>query len=337
MSLLQSRQYYKPFQYPEAYEFWLQQQQSFWIHTEINMDADIYDWKFNLTDSERKIIGNILKSFVQSEVLIGDYWRNLGNVFKIPEISMMAAAFSSFETLHIAAYAHLNDTLGIDDWQEFMQDQVVMARLAQLSSPPKPYNEWYDEYSISDYYLEDSNWNKEIATSLATFSAFGEGVALFSAFTILLSFAQRGLMRGLGEIIEMSIRDESLHSRAGIWLFNEFMKENKDLHDIKKGLYEAGRLTVQLEDNFIDSVFANNELPNCHPDDLKEFIRQRCNNQLRAIHLKPEYKIDRTKVNKLKWFNVASSGDQHADFFASRVTQYARTEGWDTMWENKNE
>jgi len=328
--LLEPRNYYKPFQYNEAYDFWLTQQSSFWIHTEINMDADIYDWKFNLTESEKNIIGNILKSFVQSEVLIGDYWRSLGAVFQIPEISMMCASFSSFETIHIASYAYLNDTLGIDNFQEFMQDEVVMERLGQLSKPPEVFK--VDEYSLNSDDEQYNQWRKDLAVSLATFSAFGEGVALFSAFTILLSFAQRGLMRGLGEIIEMSIRDESLHSKAGIWLFNQFMKENKDMHDIKKKIYEAGRLTVAVEDKFIESVFANNELPNCNPEYLKEFIRQRMNNQLRAIHLKPEYRIDKKKVEKLAWFNLASAGDQHADFFSSRVTQYAKTSGWGDMW-----
>lgn len=326
MSLLVQRDYYKPFDYPKAYDFWLLQQTSFWIHTEINMDADIYDWKFNLSDSERNIIGNILKSFVQSEILIGDYWRGVASVFKLPEISMMASCFSSFETIHIAAYAYLNDTLGIDNWQEFLQDKVVIERLSQLMAPPI-------SWPTEEYHNYDA-WKRDLAISLATFSAFGEGVALFSAFTILLSFAQRGLMKGLGQIIEMSIRDETVHSKAGVWLFNTFINENKDIHNIKKLIYEANRLCVSVEDRFIDSVFADNTLPNCHPDDLKQFIRQRSNNQLRELHLKPEFKIDKSAVNRLSWFNIASGGDQHGDFFASRVTQYARTSGWDKLWED---
>ena len=244
---------------------------------------------------------------------------------------MMCAAFSNTEAIHIDAYAHLNTTLGLENFKEFMQDEIVMQRLSQLSRPPEQY-QYLDDFSL---YNEEDNyyiWRRDIARSLATFSAFGEGVALFSAFTILLSFAQRGLMRGLGEIIEFSIKDESLHSRAGIWLFNTFMSENKDIHDVKKSLYEAGRLTIKCEDAFIDSVFANSELPNCNPEDLKEFIRQRCNNQLRTIHLKPEYRVDKTKVNRLKWFNTASVGSTHADFFSSRVTNYARSEGWNSMW-----
>lgn len=320
-SLLIKREYYKPFDYPQAYEYWLLQQTSFWIHTEINMDQDIYDWRFNLTDTERSIIGNILKSFVQSEVLIGDYWRRIGGVFEKPEIAMMAASFSSFETIHQAAYAYLNDSLGLDDFQEFLQDEVIVKRLEQLAHPPTATKN------------KTTEWRKKLAVSLATFSAFGEGVLLFSAFTVLLSFAQRGLMRGLGEIIEMSIRDETLHAKAGCWLFNTFMKENQDIKKIKKDLYQACELAIQIEDDFIDNVFEQGHLPNCHPDDLKQFIRQRANTQLKDINLKPQFKIDRKAIKNLNWFNVTSGGDQHSDFFSSRVTQYARTSGWADMWE----
>lgn len=335
MGIIHSRASYKPFEYQEAFEFWEKQQLSFWIYHEINMDKDIYDWKFNLTDAERSIIGNILKSFVQSEVLIADYWRAMGGIFKKPEIAMMTAAFSSFETIHQASYAYLNDSLGLTNFEEFLQDKLVMERLNQLAEPPEPFVMDFESYS--SYEDQSLYWGMRLARSIAIFSAFGEGVLLFSAFAILLSFAQRGLMRGLGEIIEMSIRDESLHAKAGVWLYNTYMSENQDIKGIKKEIYEAGRLAVSIEDRFIDQVFDKGTLENCNKEDLKEFIRQRANNQLRALHLKPEYKIDKNKVKNLNWFNLASAGDQHADFFASRVTQYARTSGWGDMWEDINE
>ncbi len=141
-------------------------------------------------------------------------------------------------------------------------------------------------------------------------------------------------MRGVGEIIEMSIRDESLHAQAGCWLFNQFMKENKDLKGLKKELYTACELAIEIEDKFIDSIFKNDTLPNVNPIDLKQFIRSRANSQLKAINLKPIFRIDKKAIKRLNWFNLASSGDQHADFFASRVTQYARTEGWEEMWKS---
>lgn len=322
MTILTPREYYKPFEYPEAFEFWLTQQQAFWLHTEINMERDITDWKFNLTEDEKLIIGNILKSFIQSEVLIGDYWRFVARAFPKPEIGMMAAAFSNMESIHVAAYAYLNDTLGLQDFQAFLEDKVAMERLETLTKPPKLTQ------------ISTMEGRKELARSLAVFSAFAEGVALFSAFTILLSFSQRGLMKGLGEVIEMSIRDESLHAKGGVWLYRTFMAENQDITGIKKEVYDAARACVQIEHKFIDSVFDGRTLPNCKPADLKEFIKQRANDKLRELGLKDNYRtVNADSMTNLSWFNLASAGDQHADFFASRVTQYAKTDNWETMWE----
>lgn len=331
-NLLVPREYYKPFEYPKAFDFWLTQNQSFWLHTEINMDKDIEDWRFKLSEDERLIVGNILKSFVQSEVLIGDYWRSVARIFKKPEISMMASTFSAFETIHIAAYAYLNETLGLMDFQAFLQDAKALDRLEVLQAPPKVFKPDLNDPTM-DLEKEYYDWRKKLAVSLAVFSAFGEGVALYSAFAILLSFSVRGMMKGVGEIIEFSNRDEALHSKGGIWLFTELMKENQDLQDIKKEVYEAARITVRIEDSFIDSVFSGRELANCTAYDLKQFIRQRANDQLVALGLRPNWRnIDKEALDRMSWFGYVTAADNHADFFYGRVTEYGKSDGWDDMF-----
>jgi ribonucleotide reductase beta subunit family protein with ferritin-like domain len=140
-------------------------------------------------------------------------------------------------------------------------------------------------------------------------------------------------MTGVGEIIEFSNRDEALHARGGVWLFNEFMKENQDLHGVKKEIYEAARLAVRIEDSFIDSVFQGRELPNCNAHDVKMFIRQRANDQLVALGLKQNWKnVDKEALGRMKWFNSVTAGVNHSDFFYGRVTSYAKTDGWKDMW-----
>jgi len=225
----------------------------------------------------------------------------------------------------------LQDSLGLNDFEGFMQDPVVMERLGQLNSFPD-----FTTYSPGQE-IHSITYKKDLARSLAVFSSFGEGILLFSAFTILMSFAQRGLMAGLGQIIEMSIRDETLHAKGGCWLFNQFMAENKDIKGIKKEIYEACNLALEIEDKFIDSVFGISSLPNCTPEDLKQFIRSRANQQLKGINMKPQFKVDKEAVKRFGWFDISSSGDQHADFFSSRVTQYSRTSGWDNLWEGLTE
>ena len=108
-SILTPRVIYKPFEYPEAYDYWLKQQQAHWLHTEVPMMSDLNDWNQNLTESEKNVIGSILKGFAQTETIVNDYWSGLVTKwFRKPEIIMMAVTFGAFETIHSEAYALLN-------------------------------------------------------------------------------------------------------------------------------------------------------------------------------------------------------------------------------------
>lgn len=309
MGLLTPRPIYRPFEYPQAYDYWLKAQQSHWLHTEVQMGSDVNDWKINLSDTDRHIIGSILKGFTQAEVIISDYWTNvIANRFKKPEIQMMASTFSSFETIHIAGYAYLNDTLGLEDFAAFLHEPTTKSKIDRLMS------------------MKSKN-KTDLAKSIAVFSAFNEGVSLFSSFAILMSFSQRNLLKGVGQIVSWSIRDESLHSTAGCWLFREFTKENPDIweDELKKDIYDAARLTIELEDAFIDKAFEKGDLPNLTASDLKNYMRYRANTKLQELGLKSNWRnIDKSAIDRLQWFDVLSNGVEMQDFFAGRVTAYAR-------------
>ena len=213
LNLLHERIIYKPFEYPQAYEYWLNQQQAHWLHTEIPMMSDLNDWNSNLNKTEKNIIGSILKGFAQTETIVNDYWSGLVTKwFRKPEVIMMATTFGAFETIHAEAYSLLNETLGLDNFSEFLEDEATMAKIENLMLVRDSFN---GEKNIP-----------EIAKSLAIFSAFTEGVNLFSSFAILLSFKMRNKLKGVGQIVEWSIRDESMHSEAGCWLFRTLIEEN---------------------------------------------------------------------------------------------------------------
>ena len=212
-SLLKERIVYKPFEYQEASDFWLKQQQAHWLHTEVPMMSDVNDWKQNLTENEKNIIGTILKGFAQTETVVNDYWSTLVTKwFRKPEIIKMAVTFGAFETIHAEAYSLLNEELGLDNFAEFLEDEATMAKINALTT-------------VRDSHDGTPNWH-ERAKSLAIFSAFTEGVNLFSSFAVLLSFKLDNKLKGVGQIVEWSIRDESLHSEAGCWLFRTLIQEN---------------------------------------------------------------------------------------------------------------
>ena len=209
--ITEPRNFYKPFEYQTAFDFYKDQHRAHWLADEVPLSSDLNDWKLKLNDSERNLIGNILKSFAQTEVHVNDYWSTKVSLwFPKPEVQAMARVFADFESIHAEAYARLNEELGLDDFAAFLEDEEAKAKIDRLVETP-------------------GKTLHEKALSLAIFSAFTEGVNLFSSFAVLMSFQLRNLMKGTGQIVEWSVRDESLHSKAGCWLFRTLVSENPDL------------------------------------------------------------------------------------------------------------
>ena len=320
-NLLKERIVYKPFEYPKAFDYWLKQQQAHWIHTEVPMMSDINDWKQNLNETEKNIIGSILKGFAQTETVVNDYWTGLVTKwFRKPEIIAMATTFGAMETIHAEAYSLLNEELGLDDFSEFLEDETTMAKIETLMD-------------VRDSFNGEVNWH-ERAKSLAIFSAFTEGVNLFSSFAVLLSFKMRNKLKGVGQIVEWSIRDESMHSEAGCWLFKTLIKENPhlDTPELEAAINEAALLSLQLELDFIEKVYELGDLEGCSKYNLTNFIKNRVNTKLADLGYNPIIgDVDMTAVNEMKWFDALSAGKQHTDFFANRVTNYSKGHlEWDT-------
>ena len=318
--ITKERVVYKPFEYPEAHDYWMKQQQAHWLHTEVPMMSDVTDWKQNLTDTEKNIIGSILKGFAQTETVVNDYWSGLvTRWFRKPEIIKMAVTFGAFETIHAEAYSLLNEELGLDDFSEFLEDETTMAKIENLMN-------------VRDNMDGTPDWT-ERAKSLAIFSAFTEGVYLFSSFAVLLSFKLRNLLKGVGQIVEWSIRDESLHSNAGCWVFRQLMKEKPELNtpELKEDIRQAALLSLKLELDFIDKVYEMGDLEGCTKYDLVSFIKHRTNTKMADLGYDPVVNdIDMDAIQRMKWFDSLSAGKQHTDFFANRVTNYSKgAQKWD--------
>ena len=311
------RPHYKPFEYQTAFEFYKDQHRAHWLADEVPLSSDLNDWKLKLSESEKSLIGNILKSFAQTETYVHDYWATKVAVwFPKHEIKAMACAFADFESIHAEAYARLNEELGLDDFQAFMEDEEAKAKIDRLVELP-------------------GDTLREKALSLAIFSAFTEGVNLFSSFAVLMSFQLRNLMKGTGQIVEWSVRDESLHSKAGCWLFRTLMEENPELDNpmMTIDIYEACEISVGLEFDFIDKAFEMGEIEGLNKAQLKNFIKERANQKLIELNYNPLYNdIDPNLLKQMEWFGHLTSGKTHQDFFAGRVTDYSKsTADWSNL------
>ena len=330
--LFEDRIEYKPFEYPEYYtEGWLPQAQAFWLHTEIPMQGDLKDWNEHLQPHEKNLVGNILLGFAQTECAVSDYWTGMVTKwFPKHEIRQMAMMFGSQETIHAVAYSYLNETLGLEDYKAFLHEPSMADKFDFLMSTNANYNH-------KDLLANVKDSKKEVARSLAIFSAFAEGVSLYSSFAVLYSFQMRNLLKGIGQQMKWSVRDESLHSKMGCKLFNHMCSEDKDLrNDVSESIYEAAKLIVDMEHNYIDKIFEMGDIENLKAYDLKNFIYRRTNEKLQELGLKPVFEYDTDSADALDWFYHLTGGHTHTDFFALRPTDYAKAgegDDWDNIWE----
>ena len=320
VSLTDERSYFKPFSYQWAYDAWLKHEQSHWLMTEVPMQEDVKDWQTRLTDSEKAFLTNIFRFFTQGDIdVAGAYVNNYLPHFPQPEVRMMLVGFAAREALHIAAYSHLIETLGMPEstYQEFLEYESMAEK-----------HDFIQELSMKD---QDK---QTIATNIAAFSAFTEGMQLFSSFIMLLNFPRHGKMKGMGQIVTWSIVDETQHAENMIKLFREYVNENLDVwNDETKGkIYTIAEKMVELEDKFIDLAFAMGDMEELSAEEVKEYIRYIADRRLISLGLKG---IFRVKKNPLLWVEEMINAPIHTNFFENRSTDYARgalTGDWGDVW-----
>jgi len=322
MGLFDERIAYKPFEYPEYYtEGWLKQAQAFWLHTEIPMSGDVKDWNESLTVKEKHLVGNILLGFAQTECAVSDYWtQKVVSWFPKHEIQQMAMMFGSQETVHAVAYSYLNETLKLEDYEAFLHEPATAERFDNLVA-------------------YDGKDRIGIAKSLAVFSAFAEGVSLYSAFAVLYSFQLRNLLKGIGQQMKWSVRDESLHSRMGCQLFRHMCDEDdKLLQDCREDIIDAAKIMIELEEKYIEKMFEMGDIDGIKSYDLKQFIRKRTNEKLQELgylDLGSYFSYDEEAADNLDWFYHLTGGHTHTDFFAIRSTDYSKAnegEDFEDVW-----
>ena len=317
LKLQDERDYFKPFHYPWAYDAWLKHEQSHWLHTEVPMIEDVKDWKNNLSTEEKYFLTQIFRFFTQADIdVAGGYVRNYLPEFPQPEVRMMLSSFAAREALHIAAYSHLIESLGMPEstYNEFMEYDVMREK--------------------HEYFVKKVNNGVALPVKLAAISAFTEGLALFASFIMLLNFPRHGKMKGMGQIVTWSIVDETQHAEGVIKLFRTYVEENREVWNdaTKSQIYSVCTKIVDLEDKFIDLAYGMGPVKGLRESELKEYIRYIADRRLISMGMKGIFKV---KKNPLPWVEEMINAPTHTNFFENRATDYAKgalSGSWDEVW-----
>ena len=308
MSIFKERNYYKPFSYPWAFESYDTQQKMHWLPSEVSLHEDVNDWNNRMDESEKNLVKQILTFFTQGDVDVAQAYMDVYiPLFKPLEIRMMLSAIATSEANHAHAYSLLNDTIGMDDgdYQAFQEIKAMNDKHEYL---------WKSKGGTAE---------EQMIRDMAVFSAFGEGLQLFASFVMLLNFTRFGKMKGMGQIVAWSIRDESHHVESMIKLFHCLLDEKPKVwnDNFKRTLYDICRDMVTLEDKFIDLAFSMGPVQGLTPYEVKQYIRHIADRRLLQLGLKPNYGV---KDNPLEWVDWVVNGVEHTNFFENRATEYAK-------------
>jgi len=310
---------YKPFRYPQFYKYWQKQQQLHWLPEEVPLGEDIRCWGTKLTEKEKNLLTQIFRFFTQADIEVADnYMERLSTTFKPTEVKMMLAAFANMETVHIAAYSHLIDTLGLPEveYSAFLQQPEMKAKHDYLTA-------------------FNMDTPEDVAVTLASFGGFIEGLQLFASFAMLMNFPRFNKMTGMGQIVTWSVRDETLHCDGIIQLFREFVKEQwaGNLPDsVANRIREVCTSVVHLEDAFIARAFELGGVEGMEAVDISLYIRFIADWRLGQLGLPPLFGV---KENPLPWLAPLLNGVEHSNFFEQRATEYSKaaTKGdWNEVW-----
>lgn len=297
---------YKPFRYPWAYDFWQQQQRVHWMPEEVPLGEDCKDWATKLNDGERNLLTQIFRFFTQADIEVNDnYMERYGRVFKPTEVKMMLSAFANMETVHIAAYALLLETIGMpeSEFGAFMEYSAM-----------KDKHDYMQKFGVET--------EADIARTLAMFGAFTEGLQLFASFAMLMNFPRFNKMKGMGQIVSWSVRDESLHCEGIIKLYHAFAKETGCVTKaVADDIVACCEHVVGLEDKFIDLAFEMGPVQGMTPEDIKSYIRYIADWRLQQLELPALYGV---KDHPIPWLTEILNGVEHANFFEARATEYSK-------------
>jgi ribonucleoside-diphosphate reductase beta chain len=283
------------------------QQRIHWLPEEVPLADDVKDWHKTLTDGERNLLTQIFRFFTQGDIEVNKcYMRHYSQIFQPNEVVMMLAAFSNMETIHVAAYSHLLDTIGIPEteYQAFMKYAEMREKY-----------DYYQGFNVDDL--------TNVAKTMAAFGAFTEGLQLFASFAILLNFPRFNKMKGMGQIVTWSARDESLHCNAIIRLFRTLIEENPSIWTpaFCQDLYDMCTKMLEMEDAFIDLAFEMGAVEGLSADDVKAYIRYIADRRLQQLGLEAVYNIEK---NPLPWMDEMLNGVEHTNFFENRSTEYSK-------------
>ena len=300
-----------PYEYPQLLEYKDAIRHSYWIDTEFNFTEDIQDFKININSKEKDVIKKTMLAIAQIEVNVKTFWGDLYKRMPITEIGDVGMTFAESEVRHKDAYARLLRILGLEDeFKNVVEEPAIANRIKYLKK-----------------YLDGtrSRDNKMYTKSVLLFSLFIEHVSLFSQFLIMMSFNKdKNVLKGISNVVEATSKEEEIHGNFGAEIINIIKNENPEWFDeeFEDLIDSACKKAYLAECGILDWIFEKGELEFLSKKTIRHFIKNRFNNSLEKIGMKPIFDVDKDLIKSVEWFDIEITGTKEGDFFYKKSIDY---------------
>ena len=299
-----------PYEYPQLLAYKDAIRHSYWIDTEFNFTEDIQDFKVTITPDERDVIKKTMLAIAQVEVNVKTFWADMYKRMPITEVGDVGMTFAESEVRHKDAYARLLRILGLEkEFQSVIEVPAIAGRLKYLKK-----------------YLDGtrSRDNKMYTKSVLLFSLFIEHVSLFSQFLIMMSFnKEKNVFKGISNVVEATSKEEEIHGNFGAEIINIIKKENPEFDQEFEDLIDSACKKAYIaECQILDWIFEKGELSFLPKNTIQHFIKNRFNNSLEKIGMKPIFQVDENLLRSVEWFDIEITGTKEGDFFYKKSVDY---------------
>ncbi|MFW9310175.1 ribonucleotide-diphosphate reductase subunit beta [Glaesserella parasuis] len=311
-NIFEKRIQIKPYEYPELLEFKDAIRHSYWLHTEFNFTGDIQDYRTNINDHQRHVLTRAMLAISQVEVNVKRFWGELYRYFPKPEMDDVGGTFAESEVRHKDAYSFLLEKLGLNDmFTQITEIEPLMKRIRYME----------------DFMREKDTGKGQFVLSLVLFSLFVEHISLFGQFIIMMSFNKhKNLFKGISNAVEATSKEEEIHGRFGIALYEILRDEHSELFtpEFFEELKTLSQQAFEAERGILDWIFEEGDLSFISRKTVENYIMNRYNNSLSILGLEPPYDVDPDLLKETEWFDIEIISTKETDFFNKRSTDYSK-------------
>jgi ribonucleoside-diphosphate reductase beta chain len=290
--------------------FWKQNIAQFWTEEEIAVSSDKNTW-VQLSKEEqvayKRVLGGLTlldtKQGGEGMPLILVHVNNL-------QAKSVLAFMGAMEEVHAKSYSHIFTTLAteeeIDGIFKWVDEHPLLEKKGSI---------------ITSYYrrlLKPEVTNKELYMAMVA-SVFLESYLFYSGFFYPLYLAGQGKMTASGEIINLIIRDESIHGVfVGLLAQELYAKLSEDEQQEVKA--EILQLLIDLYENecaYTEEIYT----PIGLVDEVNKFVRYNANKGLMNLGMDPYFEDE--EINPIVLNGLRTDTKNH-DFFSVKGNGYVK-------------